>query len=78
LRVESTRTIAPARTLVLATFGQMSPAAIRDDVADPALTAQLRPLQLASLETNWTRSGSLILPLASEAQPSAPLKPGCR
>jgi HEAT repeat protein len=44
------------RDWALATLGQMSPAAIRDYVADPALAAQLRPLQLTSPETNWTRS----------------------
>ena len=44
------------RDWALATLGQMSPAAIRHYVADPALAAQLRPLQLTSPESNWTRS----------------------
>ena len=44
------------RDWALATLGQMSPAAIRGYVADPALATQLRPLQLTSPETNWTRS----------------------
>ena len=44
------------RDWALATLGQMSPTAIRDFVTDPTLAAQLRPLQLTSPETNWTRS----------------------
>ena len=40
------------RDWALATLGQMSPAAIRDYVADPVLAAQLRPLQLTSPDTN--------------------------
>ncbi len=57
-RLVSLRTHASAvtRDWALATLGQMSPAAIRDFMADPALAAQLRPLQLTSPETNWTRS----------------------
>jgi hypothetical protein len=44
------------RDWVLATLGQMSPAAIRDCVTDRTLLTQLRPLQLTSPETNWTCS----------------------
>jgi hypothetical protein len=52
------------RDWALATLGQMSPAGIRDFVADPALAAQLRPLQLTSPETNWTRSEQITEMLA--------------
>ena len=38
----------------------MSPAAIRDYVTDRALAAELRPLQLTSPETNWTRSEQIV------------------
>ena len=51
-----TNASAGARDWALATLGQMSPAATRDYVTDPALAAQLRPLQLTSPDTNWTRS----------------------
>lgn len=51
-----THVSAVTRDWALATLGQMSPAAIRGYVADPALATQLRPLQLTSPETNWTRS----------------------
>jgi len=51
-----TNASAATRDWALATLGQMSPAAIREHVNDPALAAQLRPLQLTSPETNWTRS----------------------
>jgi len=47
---------AVTRDWVLATLGQMSPSAIRDYVTDRTLITQLRPLQLTSPETNWTRS----------------------
>jgi hypothetical protein len=61
-RLVALRTHASAvtRDWALATLGQMSPAAIRGYVADPALTAQLRPLQLTSPETNWTRSEQIV------------------
>lgn len=51
-----THTSAVTRDWALATLGQMSPGAIRDYVTDGALAAQLRPLQLTSPDTNWTRS----------------------
>jgi hypothetical protein len=51
-----THAFAVTRDWALATLGQMSPAAIQHYVNDRALAAQLRPLQLTSPETNWTRS----------------------
>ena len=51
-----THASAATRDWALATLGQMSPAAIRDHVTDTVLAGQLRPLQLTSPETNWTRS----------------------
>ncbi len=44
-----------ARDWALATLGQMSPGAIQEFVTDSGLAAQLRPLQLTSPDTNWTR-----------------------
>ena len=57
-RLVALRTHASAltRDWALATLGQMSPASIRDYVTDRALATQLRPLQLTSPDTNWTRS----------------------
>jgi hypothetical protein len=57
-RLVALRTHASAvtRDWALATLGQMSPAATRDYITDRTLVAQLRPLQLTSPETNWTRS----------------------
>lgn len=51
---------AVTRDWALATLGQMSPSAIRDYVNDRTLAAQLRPLQLTSPETNWTRSEQIV------------------
>jgi hypothetical protein len=55
----------------------MRPAAIRDYVADPALASQLRPLQLTSPETNWTRAEQITDMLAfvrkQTVEPPAPL-----
>lgn len=48
----STRT----RNWVIATLGQMNPAAVRQHLTDATVTAQLEPIQLISAETNWTRS----------------------
>ena len=48
----------------LATLGQMSPAAICEYVTDRTLAVQLRPLQLTSPETNWTRSEQILDTLA--------------
>jgi hypothetical protein len=47
---------AGTRDWALATLGQMSPAATKNYVTDPVLAVQLRPLQLTSPDTNWTRS----------------------
>src|SRR5207249_5913478 len=51
---------ARTRNWVLATLGQMSPVALSEYASDPALAAQLQPLQLTSPETNWTRSDQII------------------
>lgn len=47
---------ARTRNWVIATLGQMNPAAVRQHFTDATLTAQLEPIQLISAETNWTRS----------------------
>jgi len=65
-RLVALRTCASPTTKdwALATLGQMSPAAIREHVTDRNLAAQLRPLQLTSPETNWTRSEQVVDTLA--------------
>ena len=47
---------ARSRNWVVATMGQMSPAAVRQHLADATIAAKLEPIQLISAETNWTRS----------------------
>jgi hypothetical protein len=44
------------RNWILATLGQMNPRDVRSYLKNANLAAQLRPLQLTSAETNWTRS----------------------
>lgn len=43
----------------LATLGRMSPVPVRGYITEPVVASLLRPLQLTSPETNWTRSERL-------------------
>ena len=52
------------RNWVLATLGQMNPAAVRPYLINAQLAVQLEPLYLTSPETNWTRREDIVDRLA--------------
>jgi HEAT repeat protein len=52
------------RNWILATLGQINPAAVRPYLTNAELAAQLEPLYLTSPETNWTRCEDIVDRLA--------------